>query len=66
MFQEITTYAIIATASGFLLFRILQFFNLTKSKQDKCGSCTTGCAAKELHVFKKAKFSKRDPYKIYL
>jgi hypothetical protein len=66
MIQEIITYAIIATASGVLLFRILQFFNLTKTKRDKCGSCSTGCAAKELHVYKKVRFNKKDPYRIYL
>lgn len=66
MIQEIITYAIITTASGVLLLRILQFFNFTKTKSDKCGSCSTGCAAKELHVFKKVRFNKKDPYRIYL
>lgn len=66
MIQDIIAYTIVFAAFGFLIFRILQFFNLTRKKQEKCGDCTSGCSIKELHVVDKIKFNNNDRYKFYL
>ncbi len=66
MVQVIITYIIILAAFGMLIYRILQFFNLTKKKTAKCSGCTTGCSLKELHVVNKAKFDTKDQYSLYL
>lgn len=66
MIQDIIAYLIVGAAFGILIYRILQFFNLTGTKQSKCGGCTTGCSLKELHVVNKAKFDKKDQYRFYL
>lgn len=65
MIQDIITYLIIVSAFGILTYRILQFFNLTRKKADKCGGCSTGCSLKELHVVNKAKFDKKELYRFY-
>ncbi len=65
MVQDIIAYIIIIIAFGVLVYRILQFFNLTKKKASKCGGCTTGCSLKELHIANKAKFNKNDLYSFY-
>lgn len=66
MVQDIIAYLTIAAAFGVLIYRILQFFNLTGTKQAKCGGCTTGCSLKELHVASKPKFDRNDQYRLYL
>ena len=66
MVQDIIAYLIISAAFGLLLYRVLQFFNLTKKKPAKCGGCASGCSLKELHVVNIAKFDKDDQYRIYL
>ncbi|OFX52366.1 MAG: hypothetical protein A2066_00310 [Bacteroidetes bacterium GWB2_41_8] len=65
MIQDIIAYLIIVSAFGILTYRILQFFNLTRKKADKCGGCSTGCSLKELHVVNKAKFDKKELYRFY-
>lgn len=66
MVQDIIAYLIIGSAFGILIYRILQFFNLTKKKPAKCGGCTSGCSLKELHVVNKVKFDMKDQYRYYL
>ncbi len=65
MFQDIIAYIIVIAAFGVLVYRILQFFNVTKKKASKCGGCTTGCSLKELHIANKTKFNKNDQYSFY-
>lgn len=66
MIQEIIAYLIIIAAFGIFIYRILQFFNLTSKKADKCGGCSTGCSLKELHVVNnKVKFDKKELYRFY-
>jgi hypothetical protein len=66
MIQDIIAYIIIIAAFGILLYRILQFFNLTKKKPAKCGNCATSCSLKELHIVNKDKFDNKDQYRFYL
>lgn len=66
MIQNIIAYLIIVSAFGMLTYRILQFFNLTSKKADKCGGCSTGCSLKELHgANNKVKFDKKELYRFY-
>lgn len=66
MIQDIIAYLIISAAFGILVFRILQFFNLTKKKPTKCVGCESGCSLKEMHVVNKIKYDKNDQYRFYL
>jgi hypothetical protein len=50
MVQDIISYLIIGVAFGILIYRILQFFNITEKKQAKCSGCASGCSLKEQHV----------------
>ena len=66
MVQDIIAYIIITAAFAILLYRILQFFNLTKKKSNKCVGCATGCSLQELHIVSKSKFNKANQYLYYL
>lgn len=63
MVQDIIAYIIITAAFAILLYRILQFFNLTEKKPSKCGGCATGCSLHELHIVTKSKYNKADQYR---
>ncbi|MGQ8336888.1 FeoB-associated Cys-rich membrane protein [Sunxiuqinia sp. A32] len=51
MIQEILTYIIVLgafTAAGYKIYQALPI-NKKKATDGKCGSCTTGCALKDLN-----------------
>lgn len=55
MVQEIITYIILLVTFGVVGFRLVRFVfsfgkkRLNQASAGKCGSCCTGCAAKDLN-----------------
>ena len=69
MVQELIAYLIIAIAFFTGILYILRFFKLAGKKtagSSTCGTCSTGCEMKQLHLHKGNKSVKQELYKYYL
>jgi hypothetical protein len=46
-FQEIATYLIVATASGYALYELVKIIISVKNKNARCNGCSGGCEIKK-------------------